>query len=148
MLVVLSVQLFAVSLSIINHKKMTLIIWNGNKYNLKNSCNFLSIVIDDNISWHPHIASVCSKVSKGICLLRALDNISVDREILLRPYYGVICTIVSYGITVWGPAGKTLANRIFVWQKRVVCIIYNLGSQKLLGKIDYWHFIHCMSWIQ
>lgn len=67
-------------------------------------------------------------------MLGEFHYLSLDREILLRACYGVVYPIMSYGITVWGPVGKPLTNRIFVLQKRAVRIIYNLGYRKFCKK--------------
>jgi hypothetical protein len=52
--------------------------------------------------------------------MRRLQNV-VDKDVLMKVYYGCFHSVLSYGIPFWGCCSE--AQRIFLLQKRIVRII-------------------------
>ena len=81
--------------------------------------SFLGILIDNKMTWKPHIQFVCNKVSKCIgILLKARKSLSVQIMNLL--YNSLVLPYLQYCITVWGSAYPSLVTHLFILQKRAI----------------------------
>ena len=90
------------------NKNVTLKRWNCIKY--------LGLLIDENLSWKSHIYTLTTKISKTVDLTAKLRHIVPNRT-LLDIYKSLIATYITYGLTSWRTASKTLLNNILVLQK-------------------------------
>lgn len=86
----------------------------------------LGLHLDPHMKWQDHVDVISTKISSRIFLLAKLQN-QVSPPILKNAYYGLVHSILSYGILLWGHT--TAANDLFILQKRAVRI---LGSAKYL----------------
>ena len=75
--------------------------------------NFLSITLDESLSWKNHTKRVANKISRVIGILFRLKNIS-PKEILLTLYNTLIHSYINYGLLVWGIE----SSRIEVLEKK------------------------------
>ena len=66
---------------------------------------FLGIVVDDILSWDPHIRNLCSKINPKIALLHRLRQY-LPEESLNVLYLSLIQTHFDYCLTVWGRVCK------------------------------------------
>jgi len=64
---------------------------------------YLRVILDDRLSWKPHIQHVCSKVSTNSWALLKLRNY-VGINTLKTVYYSHIYSQPQYCITSWGMA--------------------------------------------
>jgi hypothetical protein len=78
---------------------------------------------DKNLTWKYHISHVASKISRTIGILARLHHF-IPLSALLNIYNTLIYTFLSYGLCVWGQASKTHLNKIFILQKRDLCLMY------------------------
>jgi hypothetical protein len=86
------------------------------------SIKFLGVMIDCNLNWKKHIFHIKSKVSKGIGIIcKARKYLS--KQVLISLYYSFIYPYLSYCIEVWGSAGITCINSLFVLQKKTIRIL-------------------------
>ena len=85
---------------------------------------FLGIVIDENLSWKPHVNNVCNIISRNIGMINKLKHF-FPQTILKSLYYAIIYPYLSYGILAWGYASRTLTDRILLLQKKALRIICN-----------------------
>ena len=76
------------------------------KSNLKSICcakqklistYYLGIVIDEKLSWKPHLSAVASKLAK-LCGLFYKLRLYVDKQVLKKVYYTLIYPILLYGV--------------------------------------------------
>lgn len=90
----------------------------------QNSVKFLGIHLDSRLSFATHIESVCKTLSKKMFLFRKLRE-SVSQGTLVNAYFGLVHSILSYGILIWGHSPR--AAEVFSIQRRVIRIICNLN---------------------
>ena len=88
-----------------------------------NTTKFLGTVVDSNLIWSDHIEYMTSKLNKSYFLILSLKN-SLTIDCLLSIYYGIFYSHLSYNVIVWG--SSPLATRLFLIQKRVIRVIFNL----------------------
>ena len=95
--------------------------------------NFLGIAIDNKLSWHAHIESVCTKLNKVIFLMVQLKRV-VSQKQLLMVDHSLFHSILDYGAMLWGTASKTDIQHILILQKRAIRIIANLKPRESCRK--------------
>ncbi|KAI5738705.1 hypothetical protein M8J77_010155 [Diaphorina citri] len=98
----------------------------ANTFENPDSVDLLGFRIDPQLKWHAHIDKVAKKVSSRIFLLRRLQS-QVSREALKNAYYGLVHSILTYGILLWGHS--TSVPQLFILQKKAVRIVS--GAQYL-----------------
>ena len=85
---------------------------------------FLGVVLDEHLSWKPHISQVACKISKSIGVIYRA-GFFLPNHCLKTLYYCLVYPYFHYCITVWGSTYKTNLRRLVSLQKRVVRIISN-----------------------
>ena len=83
---------------------------------------FLGIMLDDRISWVPHIDDIAKKLSKSIGILSRLKRY-LNKESLINMYYAFVYPYFHYCNEVWGNAYASHLKRLFLLQKRAIRII-------------------------
>jgi hypothetical protein len=85
----------------------------------KQQVKFLGVLLDENLSWKPHINYVCNKISKSVGVIyRARFNLSPSTKLSL--YYTLIYPYLNYCNIVWSSTYVTNLKRILILQKRIV----------------------------
>ena len=84
---------------------------------------YLSVLVDQNLSWKYHIDSIVTKISKNVGLIAKLRH-SVPRPILLNIYKSLVHPYLTYGLAALGQACKTYLNKILILQKRALRLSY------------------------
>jgi len=104
-------------------KKMTLdgIFINGEQIKQVSHANFLGIVIDDALTWKPHIQSIHGKLSKSLGILRKVSK-SLSRSIMMTLFNSFVMSYLRYGLTIWGAAPKSNLNSLYILQKKAIKI--------------------------
>ena len=95
----------------------------------KKYVKYLGLLIDENLSWKPHIDFICNKVSKIVGLLAKLRHF-IPLHTLKTLYRSLIQPYIVYGLSAWGQACKTHLNKILVLQKRALRIIHFIDSRE------------------
>lgn len=90
---------------------------------LLNKRTVLNFLGDENLSWKNHIHALTTKISKTVGLIAKLRHIVPNRT-LLDIYKTLIAPYITYGLTSWGNASKTLLNKVLVLQKRALRLIH------------------------
>ena len=85
---------------------------------------FLGLIIDNKLSWHPHINYLLKKVSKNMCVLYKLRGV-VSADVMRNMYYSFIYPLLTYGVLLWGHSYKSSTTKLFLIQKRALRIINN-----------------------
>ena len=92
---------------------------------------YLGVLIDDKITWIPHITYVKNKVSKGIGIMLKARNY-LKRNALVNLYYSFIYPYLIYCIEAWGNAINCYLKQLYLIQKKVIRMIafanYNTPS--------------------
>ena len=96
---------------------------------------FLSVVLDERLTWKPHISQVARKISKSI------RDINRARFFLPKPclktlYYCLVYPYLHCCIIVWGSIYKTNLRRLVSLQKRVIRIPKSTFDSHSVPKIE------------
>lgn len=92
----------------------------GSSIAIVDSVKYLGITISSDLRWQQHIDSISSRLSAVCYMVRRLQPI-VEKDVLMKVYFGCFHSIMKYGIVFWG--NSPMAQRIFLLQKRVIRII-------------------------
>jgi hypothetical protein len=87
---------------------------------------FLGIVVDDKLNWKEHIRSLLGKLNKAYYVILTLSHY-VSRNVLMMVYYAYVYSHLTYGVILWGSSVDWC--RVFVLQKRILRIIFNLDHR-------------------
>ncbi len=103
-----------------------------------NYTKFLGIYIDEKLKWDKHINKVRNHIASSLFILNKIKNF-VPTKLLLTLYYSLIYPYLTYGITLWGAACKTVINKLYVIQKKAIRTIlkanYNAHTEPLCKKL-------------
>ena len=112
---------------------------NGINIKRETTMKFLGILLDENMTWRNHIASIESKVSKNLGILykaRTYLNINSTKQL----YFSFIHSYLSYGNIAWASTNKSKLNTLHRRQKHASRIIYfkdkNTHAKPLLKKLN------------
>ena len=83
---------------------------------------FLGVILDENLSWKPHILNVSRKISKSIGIIYKA-SFCLPSTALVTIYYSLIYPYLMYCVSVWGSTYKSNLKSIFLLQKKLVRII-------------------------
>ena len=82
--------------------------------------NFLGLILDQNITWNPHVDKVFIKISRVTGLLRKLQH-CFPKHILITIYNSLIHSHLMYGLLVWG----FQSMRVEKLQKKAIRVLTN-----------------------
>ena len=83
---------------------------------------FLGVVIDENLTWKPHILNVARKISKSIGILYR-SSFCLSTASLRILYYSLIYPYLIYCVSVWGLTYNFNLKRIVTFQKKAIRIV-------------------------
>ena len=84
---------------------------------------FLGVVIDEKLTWQPHIKALSKKLASCTgCLNRISESIPKDKYKDL--YHTLFESYLTYGITVWGGVSDNKLRSIFQAQKKVARVLF------------------------
>lgn len=87
---------------------------------------FLGVLVDDKLTWKPHINYVCGKIAQTIGVLAKARHV-VDGKSLHLLYCSLVSPYLTYCAEVWGNNYKTAIYPLVCLQKRAIRIIHNVG---------------------
>ena len=76
---------------------------------------YIGVIIDDKITWIPHMTNVKNKVSYGIGILFKARNF-LKSNALVNLYYSFIYPYLLYCIEAWGNAINCYLNQLYLIQ--------------------------------
>ena len=83
---------------------------------------FLGVVLDEHLTWIPHINNITRKVSKAIGIMYK-TSFCLPQKALKTLYYALVYPYIQYCVSVWGSTYPTNLNRLTVLQKKAVRIV-------------------------
>lgn len=98
----------------------------------------MGIVIDDRLSWKPHIRHTQSKVSKCISIISRAKYL-LEYNALYVLYCSLILPYLTYGVEIWGNNYKSLLYPLCILQKRVIRIINKVAYLEHTNRL----FLQC-----
>ena len=96
---------------------------NGIELERVSEIKFLGVVIDNKLSWKPHIKYIKTKISKSLAILNKAKEL-LNKASLSMLYCSFILPYMTYCVEVWGNTYKTNTYPIFILQKRAIRIIH------------------------
>lgn len=87
---------------------------------------FLGVIIDEKVSWKPHICYLRTKVAKCVGIMRRASH-ALNCNALLILYHSLVMSYLTYCIEVWGNCYKSHLMPLIVLQKRAIRIVH--GAQ-------------------
>ena len=97
------------------------------------------MIIDNNITWIPHITYVKNEVSNGIGILFKARNYR-KRNTLINMYHSYIYPYLIYCIEAWGNSTNCHMEKLYLTQKKVARMIsfsnYNTLSKDIFKQLN------------
>jgi hypothetical protein len=91
---------------------------------------FLGLMIESSLSWKTHIDVLISKLNKECYAIRSVKPL-MSSEVLRMIYFAYVHSVILYGMVFWG--NYSHSRIIFIIQKRIISIIMNSSSSRLLS---------------
>ena len=84
---------------------------------------FLGVIIDEKLSWQPHIDHLLKKLA---CCTGTLNRIkdNIPAHLHKDLYHTLFESHLSYGITVWGNLSQNKVTPLFISQKKCIRILF------------------------
>ena len=98
------------------------------------STKFLGVIIDDKLNWSAHMEYLIKKLRSAVGVLSRIKH-NIPKQVHKTLYYALFESHLTYGITVWGGAGKAHIEKIFKIQKHCIRILYG-DSDAYLDKFN------------
>ena len=95
---------------------------------------FLSILLDEHLSWKKHISVAENKVSKNIGILHKAKNI-FSKGGLKTLYFSFVHSYLNYGNIAWGSTTWTKLKKLASKQRQAIRVIY--AAEYTRGKIEH-----------
>ena len=96
---------------------------NGHTIKEVDQTKFLGIIIDNNLTWLPHVENLHKKLKSVTGTLRRIRH-NIPKENYKSLYFSLFESHMSYGITLFGGIGKTHLEKIFRVQKHCVRLLF------------------------
>lgn len=94
--------------------------------NFTDEARFLGAVVDSCFTWKQHVEYTASKLNSAYYAIGSLKS-NFDRDTLMTVYYSLVYPHLSYAVVVWGQSVD--CGRLFIIQKRIVRLIFNINSR-------------------
>lgn len=102
------------------------------------STRFLGVLLDESLSWKPHIMAITTKMAKSIGILGKTRHL-MSTEVATMLYYSMVYPYINYCNLVWGSTHQTKLEPIYRLQKRALriisCVHRSHSSQPLFLKL-------------
>ena len=86
------------------------------------SYKYLGILLDDKLTWKPHIDYICNKISK-MCGVFSKLRYTASFSLLKSVYYALVASHLQYCNLVWGNAAESIIKALRVIQNRIIRIL-------------------------
>lgn len=106
-----------------NRKPISNSVFSCGGVKLCNESKFLGTYLDGSLSWQSHIENVSGRLNSAFYAILVLKS-SLTQPVLLEIYYALAYSHIAYNILLWGATSEI--QRIFVGQKRILRLIFNL----------------------
>ena len=94
---------------------------------------YLGVILDEHISWKPHISHVARKISKSIIGIIYKASFLLSKSSLCKLYYSLVYPYLQYCITIWGSTYTSNLKSSILLQKHIIRI---LNKEKFDARTD------------
>ena len=91
---------------------------------------FLGVVIDEHLTWIPHISNVTRKISKAVGIMYKA-SFCLNKRALLTLYYSLVYPYLQYCVSVWGSTYHTNLHRLILLQKKKLLELFQINRLML-----------------
>jgi len=88
---------------------------------------FLSLIVDNTLSWKPHIDHLINKLSTACYVIRSVKP-CVNTNAIVMIYHFLFHAVMMYGIIFWGNSSSSI--QVFRMQKKAMRIIMGHGNRE------------------
>ena len=96
---------------------------NGEPIEEVSSTKFLGVIIDNELTWQPHIDMLSRKLRSATGAIKRIRT-SIPKECYKAIYYALFQSHLSYCITVFGKASRSFSDSLFTTQKSCMRILF------------------------
>lgn len=82
---------------------------------------YLGVIVDNNLTFRPHILSISKKIRKLMTIFKKLRNV-LDPKQIKSTYYALCQSLCTYCIQSWGGTAKTILRPLEIAQRAVLKI--------------------------
>jgi hypothetical protein len=68
---------------------------------------FFGLIVDNTISWKPHIEHLINKLSTACCVIRSVKTY-VNTNAIIMIYHSLFHAVMTYGIIFWGNSSNSI----------------------------------------
>ena len=94
----------------------------GQKIKITSKTKYLGILLDEHLTFKPHIENLKRKLNRGNCLLSKI-RYYVKASLLRTIYYALFDSHLRYGCQIWGQINNQDINNIEIPQNKALRII-------------------------
>lgn len=103
--------------------KRLIISCTGEQITSKDSIKFLGVHLDHLLKWGYHAESVSMRLSRSFYAINRIKAL-LPIESVMNVYYSLVYSFLNYNVLLWGNSSS--AQRVFIMQKRIIRMIFNL----------------------
>lgn len=92
---------------------------------LKNEAKYLGLIIDNKLTWTPHVEQLCKKLSSSLYALKRIKSIG-NLDAVKVAYFSLFDSHLRYGLVIWGNSSIANLKRVLILQKKAVRILAGL----------------------
>ena len=113
---------------------------NNNKIKRVHKSKVVGVQIDDQLNWNEHIKYISKKINSGLGALKRIRPY-VSIKMLKTVYNALIQSHLDYCCEIWDSLGKTLADKLQIFQNKAARIIlraeYDTSSETVLNAMNW-----------
>ena len=83
----------------------------------KSEARFLGVIVDDKLSWAPHIKTLKTKMSRYVGIMYKIKN-SLPIQARLQIFHSFVQSHINFCSLIWGFASRSHIESLFVNQKK------------------------------
>ena len=92
---------------------------------------FLGLIVDNTLSWKPHIDHLINKLSTACYVIRSVKPYMNRNAIMI--YHSLFHAVLTYGIIFWRNSSHSI--QVFRVQKKAIRIIIGCGNRESCGNL-------------
>ena len=95
---------------------------------------FLGMIVDQNLSWKPHMLQILSKIQRNLGVVRKIAYF-LDHHSLFQLYHSLIMSHIRYGIVVWHHSHVAIQRKIQACANKFLRIIFSIKYKDSVQQI-------------
>ena len=103
---------------------------NGHVIKEVTSTKFLGVIIDNKLSWVPHIEALYKKLKSATGILNRITK-CIPKDNYKSLYYALFESHMNYCLTIYGAANKNLIDKLFRVQKHCMRVLFGNRAEYL-----------------